>query len=83
MIYQPGDYVYPADLPRAYLCRVRRTETLGARGSRAQMLRLEPLDGPWPAGTELVRLDDAVLPARPRQLWQRPTPPRPRHPAAA
>ena len=71
MIYQPGDYVYPADLPRAYLCRVHRAETLSIRNGRSQILRLQPLDGPWSAGTELVRLDDSVVPAKPRQLWQR------------
>jgi hypothetical protein len=70
MIYQPGDYVYPLDLPRAYLCRVRRAESLGVRAGRSQMLRLQPLEGPWAPGTELVRLDDGVLPAKPRQLWQ-------------
>jgi hypothetical protein len=73
MIYQPGDYVYPVDLPRAHLCRVRRAETLHVRNGCSQILRLEPLGGPWPPGTELVRLDDSVLPARPRQLWQRAT----------
>jgi len=73
MIYQPGDYVYPVDLPRAHLCRVRRAETLNVRNGSSQILRLEPLGGPWPPGTELVRLDDSVMPARPRQLWQRAT----------
>jgi hypothetical protein len=70
MIYQPGDYVYPADLPRPLLCRVRGAERLGLRKGTSQVLRLEPLEGPWPAGTTLVRLDEYVLPARPRQLWQ-------------
>ncbi len=31
---------------------------------------VEPLEGPWPAGTELIRLDEWVVPARPRRLWQ-------------
>ncbi len=71
MIYQPGDYVYPADLPRAHLCRVLRTETLTVHKGRSQLLRLQPLEGPWSPNTELVRLDDYVLPAKPRQLWLR------------
>lgn len=70
MPYQPGDYVYPADLPRPFLCRVVRAEELAIGTGTAQMLRLEPLEGPWPAGTALVRLDEHVLPARPRILWR-------------
>lgn len=70
MIYRKGDYVYPADLPRPILCRVKRAEGLGVREGVAQLLELEPLEGPFPTGTELVRLDDHVLPAEPRQLWQ-------------
>lgn len=70
MLYQTGDYVYPADLPRPHLCRVAQAETLRFRGGRAQMLKLEPLEGPWPPGTNLVRLDEYVMPVRPRQLWQ-------------
>jgi len=76
MIYQPGDYVYPADLPRRVLCRVARAESLDIRKGAAQVLKLEPLEGPWAPGTSLVRLDEYVLPARPRQLWRRPTPAR-------
>jgi len=72
MIYQSGDYVYPADLPRALLCRVSRTENVGTGKAMSQILKLEPLEGPWPAGTMLVRLDDYVVPAEPRQLWQGP-----------
>ena len=70
MLYQPGDYVYPADLPRRHLCRVQQAETLRLRGGVAQVLRLEPLEGPWPTGTKLIRLDEFVMPVRPRQLWQ-------------
>ena len=70
MIYQPGDYVYPADLPRAVLCRVSKAENVHVRTGMAQILRLEPLEGPWPAVTTLVRLDEYVVPAKPRQLWQ-------------
>lgn len=68
MIYQPGDYVYPADLPRPMLCRVQEAEPAEARTGGGQILILEPLDGPWPHGTTLIRLDGAVVPAWPRQL---------------
>jgi hypothetical protein len=70
MIYQSGDYVYPADLPRPVLCRVSKAENVHVRNGLSQILRLEPLEGPWPTGTTLVRLDEYVLPAQPRQLWQ-------------
>ncbi len=70
MTYHTGDYVYPADLPRRLLCRVRQTESLTVRTGTSQVLKLEPLEGPWPAGTELVRMDEWVIPARPRGLWQ-------------
>ncbi len=70
MTYHTGDYVYPADLPRRVLCRVRNTESLSVRNAPSQILKLEPLEGPWPAGTELIRLDEWVVPARPRRLWQ-------------
>ena len=32
--------------------------------------RLQPLEGPWPPGTILIRLDGAVVSAQARQLWQ-------------
>ena len=70
MIYQSGDYVYPADLPRPVLCRVSKAENVHVRNGLSQILKLEPLDGPWPEGTTLVRLDEYVVPAQPRQLWQ-------------
>jgi hypothetical protein len=84
MIYQSGDYVYPADLPRPVLCRVSKAENVHVRNGLSQILKLEPLEGPWPVGTTLVRLDEYVVPAQPRQLWQgsmiKPTPPnQPRH----
>src|SRR6202040_3199162 len=41
--YQTGDYVYPADLPRRLLCRVRQTESLTVRTGTSQILKLEPL----------------------------------------
>jgi len=70
MTYHTGDYVYPADLPRRLLCRVRNIESLSVRSCPSQILKLEPLEGPWPAGTELIRLDEWVIPAWPRRLWQ-------------
>jgi hypothetical protein len=82
MIYQPGDYVYPADLPRRVLCRVAKAESLDVRQGTGQVLKLEPLEGPWSPGTSLVRLDEYVIPARPRQLWARPTTHRQPHPTS-
>lgn len=71
MTYQTGDYVYPADLPRRLLCRVEAAERLDLGSGTGQVLRLEPLEGPWPPRTSLVRLDHFVVPARARELWQR------------
>jgi len=70
MLYQPGDYVCPADLPRPILCRVQDVESLSVGRDVSQVLKLEPLDGPWPAGTLLIRLDAAVVPVPARTLWQ-------------
>ena len=70
MLYQPGDYVCPADLPRPILCRVQDVESLSVGRDVSQILKLEPLDGPWPAGTLLIRLDAAVVPAPARTSWQ-------------
>jgi len=61
-MYQTGDYVYPADMPRRLLCRVAEAESWGT----FQILKLRPLEGPWPPGTHLIRLDKAVRPARVR-----------------
>jgi hypothetical protein len=69
MIYRSGDYVYPADLPRRLLCRVSRTENVHTRTAFSQILKLKPLEGPWPPGTTLVRLGDYVLPADPPRPW--------------
>lgn len=63
MTYRPGDCVYPADLPRRFLCRVRQAERVRIRGGTFQILELEPLEGPWRSGTFLVREDRRVLPA--------------------
>jgi len=65
MRYQIGDYVYPTDLPRRVTCRVLEVDRVAvARGEVIQILTLAPLEGPWRPGTELVRLDGAVVPAR-------------------
>jgi hypothetical protein len=59
-MYRLGDYVYPSDLPRRFLCRVAAAEQFDVPAGTSQILRLEPLEGPWPHGTLLVRLDKAV-----------------------
>ena len=76
-MYEPGDYVCPSDLPRRFLCRVEQVESLRVRDGFSQILKLEPLEGPWPAGTRLVRLDGAVTPAPTPALWRRRGPVRP------
>ena len=58
MKYRPGDYVSPADLPRRFVCRVLEAESIHGG---AQILKLEPLEGPWSRGTFLVRFDSAVM----------------------
>jgi hypothetical protein len=78
MTYEPGDLVYPADLPRRVLCRILETESIDIRGSTRQILRLEPLEGQtWHPGTSLVRRGEAVLPARLGDLWRAGAPLRP------
>ena len=71
MVYEPGDHVYPSDLPRPFLCRVEQTESFRVDDRLTQILDLEPLEGPWPRGTLLIRLDDAVHRAPTRELWRR------------
>ena len=71
MIYEPGDYVCPSDLPRRFLCRVEQVESFKVGDRFSQILKLEPLEGPWPAGTRLIRLGDAVAPPPTRALWRR------------
>jgi hypothetical protein len=68
MMYAPGDYVCPADLPRRFLCRVVGAESFHVSSGESQILKLEPLEGPWPSGTCLIRLGGAVVPARTREL---------------
>jgi hypothetical protein len=66
MRYEIGDYVYPTDLPRRVTCRVLEVDRMAVQGGEViQILTLAPLEGPWRPGTELVRLDGAVAPARP------------------
>jgi hypothetical protein len=53
-----GDYVVPADLPRRFVCRVTAAHAVGDTG--LQMLELEPIAGPWPPGTRLIRGGESV-----------------------
>jgi hypothetical protein len=61
-MYRAGDYVYLPEVSGSVLCRVAAAENV--------TLELEPLEGPWPAGTRLIRLDRAVRPADARTLWR-------------
>ena len=72
MTYRTGDYVFPTDLPRRFLCRVAESETLVVGRERCQILKLQPLEGPWPPQTTLIRLDPSVMRAVPGDLWNRP-----------
>lgn len=62
-MYQIGDYVYPADLPRRFVCRVAEVESFDVPAGTSQILELAPLEGPWPAGTLLIRPARSVRPA--------------------
>ena len=50
--------------------RVSDAETFSVGSARTQMLKLAPLEGPWPSDTTLIRLDHCVTPcgvrSRPR-----------------
>jgi len=65
MTYQPGDYVYVADLPQRPLCRVEGADGASSVDGPFQILTLEPVDEPWRywPETRLIRLDASVLPA--------------------
>jgi hypothetical protein len=63
-MYHTGDFVYPTDLPRRFLCRVTEEESFRVQTGTAQILKLAPLEGPWPEGTLLVRPDVWVRAAR-------------------
>ena len=65
-LYDAGDYVYPTDLPRRHLCRVLVADEFTAGARKSQVLQLEPMSGPWPPGTFLIRLNSVVTPA-----WKR------------
>ncbi len=56
--YVVGDFVVPVDLPRTFVCFVTNVHDIGVEDD--QLLELEPLDGPWPLGTQLVRMDTMV-----------------------
>ena len=62
MMFQPGDYVYPTDLPLRPLCRVTHAESLNPGGEGFQVLKLTPLRGSWIAGTQFIRFADGVRP---------------------
>jgi len=62
MLYRTGDYVCPADLPRRFVCRITQAERIDVGATDSQILKLRPLEGPWPPRTVLIRLDTGVLP---------------------
>jgi hypothetical protein len=57
-LYRVGDLVSPADLPGSIACRIIAAEP--CVGTAVHLLILEPLEGPWPLGTRLLRTSDAV-----------------------
>ena len=61
MSFQPGDYVYPVDLPRRVLCRVTGVDT----SDGVQILTLQALEKPWSDldAPLIVRFDGDVRPA--------------------
>src|SRR3989442_14666631 len=78
MTYEPGDLVYPADLPRRVLCRVLEVEVFAAGSGISQLLRLEPLEGQrWHPGTSLVRRGEAAPPLAKGDRWRARRPPPP------
>jgi hypothetical protein len=77
--YGLDDYVVPTDLPRPFVCRV--TQAHAVPNTSLQVLELDPLDGPWPHGTRLIRGSDSVRPATSSELWDLRTM-RPRAPMA-
>jgi len=70
-MYDRGDHVFVTDLPRPFLCRVVEAETFKVDSGRSQMLKLAPLEGPWPPETMLIRLDHCVTPCDVRSRWQK------------
>ena len=63
MHYRAGDYVCPTDLPRRFVCKITQAERIDVGTTDSQILKLRPLEGPWPPRTVLIRLDTGVLPA--------------------
>ena len=74
-MYQASDCVWPTGLRGRFLCRVADAETFRIGSGTSQILKLEPLEGPWPPGTCLIRLEGAVIRARreARSAVRRPT----------
>jgi hypothetical protein len=62
-MYEAGECVLVTDVPIPVRCRVIDAETFDAGTRRSQILKLAPLEGPWPFDTTLIRLDYAVKPA--------------------
>jgi len=69
--YECGDYVCPTDLPRRFVCKISDAETVGLGAETIQILKLEPMEGPWPVGTFLIRLDASVVPVVSADRWKR------------
>ena len=64
--YEVGDFVIPVDLPRIFVCYVTNAYPIGQGDD--QLLELQPLDGPWPIGTLLIRMDHLVRAACPVEI---------------
>jgi hypothetical protein len=64
--YEVGDFVIPVDLPRIFVCYVTNAYPIGQGDD--QLLELQPLDGPWPIGTLLIRMDHMVRAACPVEV---------------
>ena len=64
--YQVGEFVIPIDLPRVFVCYVTNAYPIGQEDD--QLLELQPLDGPWPVGTLLIRMDHMVRTASPVEV---------------
>jgi hypothetical protein len=71
--HEIGDFVVPMDLPRRFVCRVVATHAVDDTG--LQMLELEPLDGPWPPDTRLIRGSESVRDAVQGELQASSEPP--------
>jgi len=74
--YEVGAFVIPVDLPRLFVCYVTNAHPIGEDDD--QLLELQPLDGPWPIGTLLIRMDHMVRAASPVEVGLARPPSRPR-----